>query len=158
MLYQCRRQGVRIQPPLTSGTSRNTQRLYLVHPGGIAQAPPATASSARSATVVHYGQHVPYTREDPVIRVGSSQRLAINRPPGRRVGRSGPRSSPFHSLDGIEDTRTRHDIPPPAQPPDHDRAATSAPMSPPGRIHHPPPPAMTQDQPSSIVQSRQHRR
>ena len=81
--------------------------------GGTAQAAPqspaATDSSARSAAVVHRGQHLPGAGGDAAIGAASGGGLGISRSPGRRPGRasrSGPRGSPFHGLDGVEDART----------------------------------------------------
>jgi hypothetical protein len=86
---------------------------------GAALALPVTAPSARGATRVDCGQHAPYTGGDVAMRAGSGKRPAVSRPPGRcagRVSRGGPRSRPFYGLDGVEDTRTRHDLPPPLSP------------------------------------------
>ena len=48
------------------------------------------------------------------MRAGSSGGIVSDRRPGRRSGRvssCSPHGNPFHGLDGIEDTRTRHDAP-----------------------------------------------
>lgn len=87
-------------------------------PRGCTAQPPATTTPVRSATVVQHGQHVPYQGGDAAIRAGSGVGLALNRSFGRRAWRAspnGPRGSPFHGLDGVEDTRTRHDAPSPGQ-------------------------------------------
>jgi hypothetical protein len=50
------------------------------------------------------------------VRAGSSAGIVSNGSPGshtRRGRPSSPRSNPFHGLDGIEDTRARHDAPSP---------------------------------------------
>lgn len=53
------------------------------------------------------------------MRAGSGRRRVVTRLPGGcacRVSRGGPRGGLFHGFDGVEDTRTRHDLRSPAQP------------------------------------------
>jgi hypothetical protein len=67
---------------------------------GCAASPPAPQHEGRSAAV----------------RAGSSASIVSNGSPGSHTGCFGPsrpRSNPFHGLDGIEDTRARHDAPSP---------------------------------------------
>jgi hypothetical protein len=113
---------------------------YLLCPSGTAQSPAATDSSARSATVVHRGQHLPGAGGDAAIGAACGGGLGISRSPGRRPGRAsrrGPRGSPFHGLDGVEDARTWHDAPSPSQFPHRGRAARQAPMPALGVRHRP---------------------
>jgi hypothetical protein len=88
-----------------------------VRPGSAVQPPAAPASLGRGAAdaVAHRGQHPPRTVGDAALRAGNSSGLTSNRSPGRHVGRSRPRGSSFHGLDGVVDTRARHDAPSPGQ-------------------------------------------
>jgi hypothetical protein len=90
----------------------------LVRPGRAAQSAAAAASYApgTSGAAAHRGQHPPCEGGHAAAGAASSKRLVIHCPPGRHpagVSRGSPRSSPFHGLDGVQDTRARHDAPSP---------------------------------------------
>jgi hypothetical protein len=116
-------------PPQCRARGRGSRR-WSVRPSGAAQ-PPAAPDGPRGRdanTVLHRSQHPPDERGAAAIAAASSGGFAINRWPGGHTGRAsrgGPRGRPFHGLDSVEDTRTRHVAPSPVAL-HRDRSATLA--------------------------------
>jgi hypothetical protein len=131
-----------------TGTAwRNRADSRLIHSRRTPQsrAGPANSGYSPTETVRNRAQQPQHDGRSAAVRAGSSAGIVSNGSPGSHTGRvrpSSPRSNPFHGLDGIEDTRTRHDAPSPG--PSAPRGHATAPRY---RARHP---AMAEGGPSSL--------
>ena len=97
---------------------RNQADSRLIHSCRTPQsrAAPANYGYGPTEAVRDRAQQPQHDGRSAALRAGSSAGIVSNRSPGSHTGRvrsSSPRSNPFHGLDGIEDTRARHDAPSP---------------------------------------------
>ena len=108
------------------GTYSRAQRHRMAQPGASClihsrRTPRSRAAEANFAyspaeAARNRAQHPQHDGRGAAVRTGSSAGFISNCSPGRHTGRvssSSPRSNPFHGLEGIEDTRARHDAPSP---------------------------------------------
>ena len=108
--------GTYSRPAGTAWQNRADSRL--IHSRRTPQSRAVRANYGYSPTeaVPNHSPHPQHDGRSAAVRAGSSAGIVSNGSPGshtRRVRPSSPRSNPFHGLDGIEDTRARHDAPSP---------------------------------------------
>ena len=102
-----------------TGTAwHNRADSRLIHSRRTPQSRAVRANYGYSPTeaVPNHSPHPQHDGRSAAVRAGGSAGIVSNGSPGshtRRVRPSSPRSNPFHGLDGIEDTRARHDAPSP---------------------------------------------
>jgi hypothetical protein len=103
----------------THGTAWHNQAdSRLIHSRRTPQSRPAPANYGSSPTeaVWNRAQQPQHDGSGAAVRAGSSAGIVSNGSPGSHTGRvrpSSPRGNLLHGLDGIEDTRARHNAPSP---------------------------------------------